>query len=265
MQSTTRVNLEECYRYHAGLAEFHKRKMEESGGGGEGGEGEKPPEIDNTLPPEQPNIDNTLPTTPPTNRDVPLVMGDAFPGGTLTCTMGNWDGEPDSYQYNWKSDGQPAKATTGGDTYQVLPEDVGHNISCVVVATNAAGSTEAPQSNEMMIQAEGTPQSQSQAQQQQPDQSKPPGEQSPPIQPRRAVPTANQGTQSGQRSTTESRDQSLFNLHDETAKQLRSALDSWKEPPTQQQMRDERPITRRTSRATARQAAADTARRPTRH
>ena len=61
MQSSTRANMEETYRYHSGLAEYHKKQMAENGGG----EGEKPPGIDNTLPPEQPNIDNTLPTTPP--------------------------------------------------------------------------------------------------------------------------------------------------------------------------------------------------------
>ena len=62
-----------------------------------------------------------------------------------------------------------------------------------------------------------------------------------------------------------SRDETLFNLHDETAKQIRRALDNWQEPVSQEQLRAERPITRRTSRATARAAAADRAHRPTRH
>ena len=91
------------------------------------------------------------------------------PGGTLTCAPGTWQGSPDSYQYNWKSDGQPVKATTGGETYQVLPEDVGHSISCVVSATNSAGSADSPVSNEVMIAeaaAQGEPQ-QAQSNQQQ--------------------------------------------------------------------------------------------------
>jgi len=262
MQSSTRANLEENWRYHAGLAEFHKQQMEESSGGGEGGgEGEKPPGIDNTLPGPQPGIDNTLPTTPPSNVDVPHLQGDGVPGGTLNCTMGNWDGEPESYQYNWLSDGQPVKATTGGDTYQVLPEDVGHGITCKVTATNAAGSTDAPDSNEVMI-TEGQAQSDTQQQAQS-------------AQPRPARTSMAQTSDQARRQerersgmpqrTTKSRDEALFALHDDVAKQLRSALDAWQDPPSQQQMRDERPRQRQVSRSSARTAARDTTRRATRH
>lgn len=86
---------------------------------------------------------------PPQNNDVPYVGGAAEVGGTLTCTMGNWTGEPDSYTYAWQSDGAPNTAI--GDTYIVAPGDAGHSITCVVTATNAHGSTAAPPSNAVAI------------------------------------------------------------------------------------------------------------------
>lgn len=83
---------------------------------------------------------------PPTVVDVPLVMQD---GDTLTCTMGNWNGEPDSYAYSWHNDGVSNGATDA--TYAVQPDDVGHSLACVVTATNALGSTSAPMSNAILI------------------------------------------------------------------------------------------------------------------
>lgn len=93
---------------------------------------------------------------PPVNVDVPSVSGPdgtttATVGQTLTCTMGNWEGEPASalYAYSWHSDGTPNSAT--GDTYAVVPGDAGHSITCVVTATNSAGSTDAPPSNAVAV------------------------------------------------------------------------------------------------------------------
>lgn len=81
----------------------------------------------------------------PVNVDVPYVGGVGILGGTLTCTMGNWEGEPTTYAYQWKSDA--ADVGTGAASYVVADTDVGHSITCVVTATNAAGSTTAPPSN----------------------------------------------------------------------------------------------------------------------
>ena len=39
---------------------------------------------------------------PPVNVDVPYV---AQEGSVLTCTMGNWEGEPSHYAYQWRVDG----------------------------------------------------------------------------------------------------------------------------------------------------------------
>ena len=88
----------------------------------------------------------------PINKDVPFVDGAGSVGGTLTCTMGNWtgmDAEPHSYAYQWLSDGESELGT--GDSYTVVASDSGTSISCVVTATNANGSTEAPPSNAVVI------------------------------------------------------------------------------------------------------------------
>jgi len=83
---------------------------------------------------------------PPVNVDVPLVTQ---AGATLSCTMGNWTGEPTSYAYAWHNDGVANGGT--GAMYSVAPEDSGHNLACVVTATNALGSTNAPMSNAVAI------------------------------------------------------------------------------------------------------------------
>lgn len=88
---------------------------------------------------------------PPTCIDVPHVSGDAQVGAALACTKGNWDHEPDSYAYQWRSDG--SAVGLGESAYTVAPEDAGHAIDCVVTATNLAGSTTASPSNSISIPA----------------------------------------------------------------------------------------------------------------
>jgi hypothetical protein len=82
----------------------------------------------------------------PVNRDVPHVTQ---AGDTLNCTMGNWEGEPTSYGYQWKVDG----AVVGTDvaTHTVTAADAGKAASCIVTATNAHGSTAAPPSVDLVI------------------------------------------------------------------------------------------------------------------
>jgi hypothetical protein len=80
-------------------------------------------------------------TTAPVNVDVPHVSQS---GAVLNCTMGNWEGEPTSYAYQWKIDG--VDAGTGTADYAVQAGDVGKSATCVVTATNAHGSTAAPPS-----------------------------------------------------------------------------------------------------------------------
>jgi hypothetical protein len=80
-------------------------------------------------------------TEAPVNVDVPVVTQEDV---LLNCTMGNWSGEPTSYAYQWQIDG--ADAGTGESTYVTTADDVGKTATCVVTATNAAGSTAAPPS-----------------------------------------------------------------------------------------------------------------------
>jgi hypothetical protein len=83
---------------------------------------------------------------PPANVDVPFV---SQTGATLFCTMGNWTGQPTAYAYAWHNDGVANGATDA--TYTVQPDDSGHSLACVVTATNALGSTDAPMSNSIAI------------------------------------------------------------------------------------------------------------------
>jgi hypothetical protein len=82
----------------------------------------------------------------PVNRDVPHV---SQAGAELLCTMGNWNGEPTSYAYQWKFDG--ADGPGDGATCPVTAAEVGKVATCVVTATNAHGSTAAPPSNGVVI------------------------------------------------------------------------------------------------------------------
>jgi hypothetical protein len=84
--------------------------------------------------------------TAPVNTAVPLVTQS---GAVLSCTMGIWDGEPTSYAYVWEVNA----VTVGTDspTYDVQAGDIGQTATCVVTATNAAGSTAAPPSNSLVV------------------------------------------------------------------------------------------------------------------
>jgi hypothetical protein len=92
------------------------------------------------------------PLAAPRNVDVPYLGGDGTVGATLNCTMGNWNGEPTSYAYQWKRNGTTDIAASG-DSYVVAAEDAGTAITCIVTATNDAGSTAAPPSNAVAVAA----------------------------------------------------------------------------------------------------------------
>jgi hypothetical protein len=86
------------------------------------------------------------PSDPPVNLHVPHAIQE---GGVVNCTMGEWTGEPSSYAYQWQSDG--ADIGDGTSTYAVTAGDVGKTVTCVVTATNDAGSTAAPPSNDVVV------------------------------------------------------------------------------------------------------------------
>jgi hypothetical protein len=102
------------------------------------------PDVPVTAPPPEGGNGGTA--SAPVNRDVPNV---SQAGSELFCTMGNWDGEPTSYAYQWKLD--DVDIPGDGATLPVVAADVGHSAVCVVTATNAHGSTTAPVSNSVIV------------------------------------------------------------------------------------------------------------------
>jgi hypothetical protein len=87
----------------------------------------------------------------PVNVTVPYVAGAGTVGATLSCTMGTWEGEPTSYAYAWQSDGEDLG--NAGNSYEIAASDAGHSLTCIVTATNAGGSTAAPPSNAVAVNA----------------------------------------------------------------------------------------------------------------
>jgi hypothetical protein len=87
-------------------------------------------------------------TEPPINVDVPYA---SQAGDVLSCTMGNWENEPTAYAYQWKMDG--ADVGTDSETYTVTAADDGGTATCIVSASNAVGTTQAPPSNGVVVTA----------------------------------------------------------------------------------------------------------------
>ena len=117
-------------------------------------EGEEPVGVMlDSLPEDQGG--NPIEGMAPKNVDVPHLQPDsANVGDTLTCTMGNWEGEPKGYTGRWLRDDD----LTGeeGSEYVVKSEDAGHSISCVVSCFNNYGTGIAPRSNAVAIPAAPT-------------------------------------------------------------------------------------------------------------
>jgi hypothetical protein len=90
---------------------------------------------------------------PPAMVDIPYVSPDttAAIGDTLSCTSGNWNGEPTGYTYSWQHLDQSEVGT--GNTYVVAAGDAAHSLVCLVTATNGVGSTTATPSNAVFIPA----------------------------------------------------------------------------------------------------------------
>jgi hypothetical protein len=87
----------------------------------------------------------------PSVVDIPAVMPlEATVGTALTCTMGNWTGEPTEYAYSWTSNGTEVGT---GASYTAAAGDAGHSLACVVTATNNVGSTTASPSNAVTVAA----------------------------------------------------------------------------------------------------------------
>jgi hypothetical protein len=81
----------------------------------------------------------------PVNVNPPQITGTAVVGQTLSSTTGTWTGIPTpTYSYQWRRNGVDIGSATSS-TYTLVQADAGNtsNITCVVTATNAAGSANA--------------------------------------------------------------------------------------------------------------------------
>jgi hypothetical protein len=80
----------------------------------------------------------------PSNTVAPVISGTAVVGQTLSSTTGTWTGTPTpTYSYQWKRGA--TNIGTNSSTYTLVAADAGNtsNITCVVTATNSAGSANA--------------------------------------------------------------------------------------------------------------------------
>ena len=102
-------------------------------------------DVPGTAPPPGGGNGGATPAAP-VNTAVPAVTQAA---DTLTCTMGEWSGEPTTYAYQWKVDG--TVVSTDSATHTVTTDDVGKTATCIVTATNVTGSTAAPPSADVTI------------------------------------------------------------------------------------------------------------------
>lgn len=75
----------------------------------------------------------------PVSTGAPAITGSPVVGAELACDDGAWSGEPTSYAHGWWRDGVALDGATT-PTYVVTAADAGTRLSCVVTATNAAGT-----------------------------------------------------------------------------------------------------------------------------
>ena len=59
--------------------------------------------------------------------------------GALACSTGSWTNGPTAFAYQWRRDGVDIPGATGA-TYALAATDVGHVLTCRVVASNPTGS-----------------------------------------------------------------------------------------------------------------------------
>lgn len=99
------------------------------------------------------------PETVPVNTIAPAISGTQAEFETLSCSTGTWSGSATiSYSYQWERSGSPIGGATS-NTYTLVSADVGETLTCVVTATNTAGSDDAESAATGIIVAASTYQS----------------------------------------------------------------------------------------------------------
>lgn len=90
------------------------------------------------------------------NLVAPFITGNSNQAGnTLTVSDGEWETSLNgivTHGYQWLSDGAPIADATDAK-YTLRADDIGHAISCSVVATDAAGGRALAESNVLIAGA----------------------------------------------------------------------------------------------------------------
>jgi hypothetical protein len=87
---------------------------------------------------------------PPSNTVAPLLSGTPTVGQTLSCSTGTWLGTlPITYTYQWRRGVSNILGATSS-TYTLVQADASFAVTCIVTATNAAGSADST-SNSLTI------------------------------------------------------------------------------------------------------------------
>jgi hypothetical protein len=81
----------------------------------------------------------------PVNTVAPVISGATTLGSVLTSTTGTWSNSPSSFAYQWKRGA--TNVGTNANTYTLVTADSNAVMTCVVTATNAAGSSAPATSN----------------------------------------------------------------------------------------------------------------------
>lgn len=104
----------------------------------------------NTLPPVLTDLEKDKPIIPAYTIP-PVIAGKNIVGGLLkVIDDGTWTGtSPFVFSYQWQRNGIDIVGETAS-TYICVMADLGSNISCIVTATNIAGSASAP-SNSIIV------------------------------------------------------------------------------------------------------------------
>jgi len=79
------------------------------------------------------------PVTPVVSTGAPTLTGTGVVGTELSSTAGTWDGEPDTFTYQWRSGGSNVVGANAS-TYTVRAADVGKLIVCRVTASKGSSS-----------------------------------------------------------------------------------------------------------------------------
>jgi hypothetical protein len=86
------------------------------------------------------------PTEVPSVIDAPFISQAA---AVLSCTLGNWNGQPTARAYQWRVDGVVVGLNQA--TYTRVAGDVGKVALCNMVATNGVGASLPVQSNQITV------------------------------------------------------------------------------------------------------------------